>query len=66
MENRTPPIELVDTLGELLQDAQFDASDLQQRAPVREGKDSVADQLHRIRLIVMQLRAELSRFTRLA
>lgn len=49
----------LDTLCELLQDAHFTARDLQQHVPVTE-RESLADQLHRIRTLATRLRLELA------
>jgi hypothetical protein len=49
----------VDTLCALLQEAHFTARDLQQHVPMTE-RESLADQLHRIRTLATRLRTQLA------
>jgi hypothetical protein len=55
----TQILQLLDRLNDLLQQAHFDARDLQQHLPQSEN-ESLPDQLHRIRILALQIRAALA------
>ncbi len=59
MDTEKDPIQIVETLCDLLQRVHFDARDQQQYAP-ESGKETIPDQLHRIRMLTMQLRTLLA------
>jgi len=49
----------VDTLCELLQRAHFSARGLQQHLP-ESGEETLADQIHRIRMLAVRLKSQLA------
>jgi len=52
------PAKTIDTLCALLQQAHFSARGLQQYLP-ESGEETLADQLHRIRMLALRVRAQL-------
>ena len=59
METVQDTIGLVESLNQLLQEVHFRARDLAQYAPAHDDP-SLADQIHRIRMLALQLRSELA------
>ena len=57
--NANSATQTLSVLCELLQRAHFTARDLQQHVPVTD-RESLADQLHRIRTLAVQLKMQLA------
>ena len=57
--NTESPVKTIDALCALLQQAHFSARGLQQYLP-DSGEETLADQIHRIRMLAVRLKSQLA------